>query len=142
MSGKQAFDTNVFIYSLDMAAARANPGGREAVSRSLIVQPSHISVQLVNEFTNIARKKLKLDYDQIHTLVEGLSLVHEIGPISLETSALARAVAAECGYSYYDSLMLAAALAQGCTTFYTEDMQHGHRLYGRMNIVNPFLARH
>lgn len=142
MRGKQAFDTNVFIYSLDSSAARANPGGREAVSRALIVQRSHISVQLVNEFTNIARRKLGLNYDQIHALVEGLGMVHSIAPISLETSTLARAVAAECGFSYYDSLMLAAALAQGCTVFYTEDMQHGRRLYDRMEIVNPFLVPH
>jgi predicted nucleic acid-binding protein len=142
MHGKQAFDTNIFIYALDIEAARANPQGREAISRALIQQPAHLSVQLVNEFTNVARKRFKLDYDQIHSLVEGLGLVHEIAPISLQTSELARAIAAESGYSYYDSLMLAAALTKGCVTFYTEDMQHGHRLYGRMEIVNPFLAHH
>lgn len=142
MRVKQAFDTNIFIYALDIAAARANPQGREAISGALIQEPAHLSVQLINEFTNVARRRLKLDYDQIHRLVEGLGLVHEITAISLQTSELARAIAAESGYSYYDSLMLAAALATGCTTFYTEDMQHGHRLYGRLEIINPFLVRH
>jgi predicted nucleic acid-binding protein len=40
-------------------------------------------------------------------------------------------------YSFYDSLILAAALSSGCDRLYTEDLQHGQRIEG-LTIVNPF----
>jgi predicted nucleic acid-binding protein len=43
-------------------------------------------------------------------------------------------------FSYFDSLIIAAALAAGCSTLYSEDMQHGQVIAGRLTISNPFLA--
>jgi predicted nucleic acid-binding protein len=40
-------------------------------------------------------------------------------------------------YSFYDSLIIAAALEAGCTRLYSEDLQHGQRIE-RLTIVNPF----
>ncbi|MFZ1344751.1 hypothetical protein [Thiothrix eikelboomii] len=42
------------------------------------------------------------------------------------------------GYSYFDSLMLASALEQGCSILYSEDMQHGQILEGGLRIIDPF----
>jgi predicted nucleic acid-binding protein len=42
------------------------------------------------------------------------------------------------GYSTYDSLILAAALASSCESLYSEDMQHGQIIRGKLTIVNPF----
>jgi len=42
------------------------------------------------------------------------------------------------GYSFYDSLIIAAALTAGCRRVYSEDLQHGQRI-GQLTIVNPFL---
>ena len=42
------------------------------------------------------------------------------------------------GYSFYDSLIIAAALEVGCTRLYSEDLQHDQRIHG-LTIVNPFV---
>jgi predicted nucleic acid-binding protein len=43
-------------------------------------------------------------------------------------------------YAHYDSQIIAAALAAGCTVLYSEDMQHGQLIDGTLSIVNPFAA--
>lgn len=43
------------------------------------------------------------------------------------------------GFSYYDSLIVAAALDAGCKTLYSEDLQHGQQVEG-LTIVDPFSA--
>jgi predicted nucleic acid-binding protein len=41
--------------------------------------------------------------------------------------------------NYWDALIVAAALLAGCDTLYTEDLQHGQVIEGRLTVVNPFL---
>ncbi len=40
-------------------------------------------------------------------------------------------------FSWYDSLIVAAALQANCRTLYSEDLQHGLRI-GDLTIQNPF----
>jgi predicted nucleic acid-binding protein len=54
------------------------------------------------------------------------------------TIAQALALAQKYQYSYYDSLILAAALSSGCATLATEDMQHGQVIEDTLKIHNPF----
>ena len=44
------------------------------------------------------------------------------------------------GFSFYDSLIVAAALEAGCTRLYSEDLQHGQRIQ-RLTILNPFTSQ-
>ena len=41
-------------------------------------------------------------------------------------------------FSFYDSLIVAAALEAGCKTLYTEDLKHGQRIEG-VTVTNPFV---
>ena len=41
-------------------------------------------------------------------------------------------------FSYWDSLIVASALENACEVLYTEDLQDGHVIEGRLRIVNPF----
>jgi predicted nucleic acid-binding protein len=61
-------------------------------------------------------------------------------PLTEEIHRSAVELSAHYGYNIYDSLILAAAEQAGCTTLYTEDMQHGQEI-GSLTIVNPFLAQ-
>ena len=58
--------------------------------------------------------------------------------LTLELHAATRAFAEDHRLSFYDALIIAAALEAGCDTLFTEDMQHG-RKFGGLTIVNPFL---
>lgn len=93
---------------------------------------------MLNEFVQVARKKLRHDWPQIE-LALGLfrASLDDIVPLTLDTHTGAVSLAREHGLSFYDALIVAAALESGCDTLFSEDMQHG-RSIGGLTIVNPF----
>ena len=66
-----------------------------------------------------------------------LEPMNKVGP-SVELLSQALQIRLDTNYSFYDSLVIAAAQLSGCGTLYSEDMQH-QQLVGGMRIVNPFL---
>jgi len=126
-------DTNVVIYSL------ANDAKQDKAIALLARRPV-VSVQVLSETANIMRRKLGFDAAAIRAVVNRLS--NECGsiqPLTLDTLHAALGVAERYGFSHYDSLIVAAALLAGCDTLFSEDMQHGQAIDGRLVIVNPFL---
>jgi predicted nucleic acid-binding protein len=92
----------------------------------------------LNEFVNVCRRKLKLDWKEIEErLAVVKALVHEVAPLSLKIHEKAVELARDHALSFYDALMIAAALSLNCRRFLTEDMQHG-RAVGALTIENPF----
>jgi predicted nucleic acid-binding protein len=43
------------------------------------------------------------------------------------------------GYSFYDSLIIAAALECDCTILYSEDMANKQTIHGKLTIIDPFI---
>jgi predicted nucleic acid-binding protein len=68
------------------------------------------------------------------------SICRVITPMDVETHADALRIAERHGYSMFDALMLAAAIRSDCDILYSEDMQDGMTIDGRLRIVNPFPA--
>lgn len=91
------------------------------------------------EFTNLCLRKLKMNkqdaFENALNLMEG-AVVKLITKDSLRHSF---AISIKYGFSHWDSLIVAAALEAECTTLYSEDMQHGRVIEGRLTIINPFL---
>ncbi|WP_158813123.1 PIN domain-containing protein [Methylocapsa sp. S129] len=130
---KAFFDSNILIYaySIDRRRHRAieviAPGGK-------------ISVQVLNEFTNVLRNKQKQDWPIIELAVASIRRQFpEIAALSAETHAAALAIARDHGFSFYDALIAAAALEAGCDTLFSEDMQDGRVIDG-LTIRNPFVS--
>ena len=125
-------DTNVVVYAAD-------PGDtNRAVAARLIASGGFVSVQVLNEMANVLRNKKQLAWVET---VEALQLVTdllEVTPMTLEMHQLAVTLAQRYGVRIYDANILAAALLAGCDTLYTEDMQNGLLVEGRLRIVNPF----
>jgi predicted nucleic acid-binding protein len=63
----------------------------------------------------------------------------EITTVQVQTIEYALKIAETYRYSYYDSVIIAAALEASCTLLYSEDMQHGQLIENRLKIFNPFL---
>lgn len=129
---KRFFDTNILVYAFldidkrDKAIAVLAEGGR-------------ISVQVLNEFTNVARQKRQRPWPEIEAAITVIrEWFPDIVPLTEQTHARALALARDHGLSFYDALIVAAAQEAGCDTLFTEDMQHG-RKFGSLNIVNPFI---
>jgi predicted nucleic acid-binding protein len=98
-----------------------------------------VSVQVLNEFVHVARRKLRHDWPQIE-LALGLFRISfdDVVSVTLNTHTAAISLARDHGLSFYDALIVASAIEASCDILYTEDMQHG-RSFGGLTIVNPFL---
>jgi predicted nucleic acid-binding protein len=127
------FDTNVIVYAQQIGA-KANQ------ARRLLADGGALSVQVLNEFVSVARRKLGKDWNEVEAAIEDvLALVDAPRPLTLATNKAARALARDHGFAFYDALIVAAALEAGCDTLYSEDMQHGSVVAG-LTIVDPFRA--
>lgn len=128
------FDTNILVYTVtkDPRKARA----REVFDRGGVV-----SAQILNEFANVSRNKLRHGWAEIEKALDDFVLaLDEVLAITFETHRAAVAIARDHGLAFYDALIVASALEAGCDTLYTEDMQDGRRFQG-LTIRNPFWQR-
>lgn len=131
---KAFLDTNILVYAVSDDPRRARAG-------QLIGEGSAISVQVLNEFVNVLRRKLGRTWPEIEAAVADLRLA--IGPAIPLTDDLHNAaipLARDHGLSFYDALIVAAAFVGGCDTLFSEDLQHGRR-FDNLTIVNPFIGQ-
>ena len=126
------FDTNVLVYIASGDVAKADQ------AETVVAAGGAISVQVLNECTNVARRKMRMSWDETHAflvVLRGLLTVH---PLTVETHETGLALAERYGLSIYDAMIAASALHAGCDTLWSEDMQHGMALDEGLRIVNPF----
>jgi predicted nucleic acid-binding protein len=127
-------DTNVVVYAFtnDRKSGRA---------QETFAQESASSVQVLNEFVHVARRKLGIGWSEIH---EKLALLHEvcrvIAPVDANLHREALWIAERYRFGIYDGLIVAAALATECDVLYSEDLHHGQVIEGRLRVINPFAS--
>lgn len=127
------FDSNVLIYALIEGESRQTAASR------LLATGGTVSVQVLNEFATVAHRKLKLSWPEAETALAALrTLCAAPLPLTLTTHEAALALASRYGFAFYDALIVASALEAGCPTLFSEDMQDGQVIEGRLTIRNPF----
>ena len=136
-------DTNIFVYTFDSREPKKRARAQDLVSDALTRGRGVISHQVVQEFLNVATQKFANPLSESDALVY---LDRVLGPLCevLPTLELYRhtiGLAARWKYSFYDSLIIAAALQSECTLLYTEDLQHGQEVEG-VTLTNPFFEIH
>jgi predicted nucleic acid-binding protein len=107
----------------------------------VLARSGTISVQVLNEFAAVASRQLGLSYADIREVLEPVRAVCAVVSIALETHDLGLQIAEHYGFSIDDSPIVAAALQAGCRTLYSEDLQDGQSIDGRLVVRNPFAAR-
>jgi predicted nucleic acid-binding protein len=133
MPAKDFFDSNILIY----AVAKNDP--RAFKAEELLATGGLISVQSLNEFVSVARRKLGMPWKSIVEFLDVICvLCPEPVPVSLDTHKSALRVADKYGYSIYDALIIAAALEAGCGILHSEDLQDGQVINQQLTIRNPF----
>jgi predicted nucleic acid-binding protein len=133
MSGKAFLDTNIFVYAI----AQDDPRSENAAE--LISEGGTVSVQVLNEFAAVARKKAKMPWNEVQLALESMNvLCPDPLPITLDTHTQALAIAEKYGLKIYDALIVASALEARCTTLYSEDLQDGQVIAKQLTIRNPF----
>ncbi|MER9067293.1 PIN domain-containing protein [Mesorhizobium sp. M0902] len=126
------FDTNVLLYIASGDTAKADR------AEAVIADGGAISVQVLNELTNVARRKMQMSWDDTHALLTTLRGLLTVHPLTLETHETGLRLAERYGLSTYDAMIASAAVHAGCDTLWSEDMQHGMALDEGLRIVNPF----
>ncbi len=142
MKGKFFLDTNIFVYSFDETAKKKQQQARKLIRSSLQSGNGHVSFQVIQEFFNVALQKFAVPMpllsckEYLDKIFMQLEIVYpDAGHIKNGLD-----IATTTGYSFYDSLIISAALRAGCETLYTEDLQHGQKIRN-LTIVNPFLPQ-
>jgi predicted nucleic acid-binding protein len=129
---KAFFDTNVLVYT-------ATSDAKKQQAADCLRRGGLASVQVLNEFVHVARRKLRHDWPQIEfALAQFRDSLDDVVPVTMNTHTGAVSLARDHSLSFYDALIVAAAIEAGCDTLFTEDMQHG-RKFGSLTIVNPFI---
>jgi predicted nucleic acid-binding protein len=135
MRAKVFFDTNVLIY----AVAEDDP--RSARAEELLDAGGMLSLQILNEFVSVARRKMLMSWSDVTEALDAFQVLWPSPlPITIETHQAALKIAQKQGYNIYDALVVATALEGGCETLYSEDFQDGRTIDGRLTILNPFAS--
>ncbi|RKZ73660.1 MAG: DNA-binding protein [Gammaproteobacteria bacterium] len=137
MNDKRFFDTNtvVYLYSQDEP-------DKQSIAKNLFKnnQPI-ISTQVLGEFSNVLRRKFQQEYTDIAVAITQVTaIVSQVATITNDNIISALNLADKYHYSFYDSLIIAVALAENCTILYSEDLQHGQLIESTLTIQNPFLV--
>jgi len=139
MSAEDFIDTNVFIYHLDASDPRKQAIAERIIRQALTGGNACISYQVIQECLNTALRKAQVTLD----IAQGRAYLETVLAPLLRVSASvalyrrALEVQARWGFGFYDSLIVAAALAAGCTRLLSEDLQHGQRIE-TLTIHDPF----
>lgn len=132
-------DTNILVYALDEANPAKQKIAAQLVREAILSGRGVISVQVVQEFLNVALTKFKQPMTveecrgHIRNVLEPLCAYFP----SISTLDRSLRIAEETGYHFYDALIVTAAIESGCRTLYSEDLQHGRVIQG-LTVVNPF----
>lgn len=138
MSDRRVFiDTNIFVYAKlehEQNRIKKQYAGNflESLSGQLIV-----STQVLNEFSNILIKH-KIDDKKIQRTLVAIIEECEICPVELKTVEKAWYIKIKYQFSYWDSLIVSAALEGECSILYTEDLQHNQIIEEKLRVINPF----
>ena len=126
------FDTNILAYLASSDTAKADR------AETVIAAGGSISVQVLNELANVARRKMQMSWDETHALLDMLRGLLTVHPLTTDVHETGLRLAERYGLSIYDAMIAASALHAGCDTLWSEDMQHGFVLDEGLRIVNPF----
>ena len=128
------FDTNILICLASDDVAKADRA--EAIVR----EGGAISVQVLNEVANVARRKMKLTWQETRGFLSSLRELLTVHPVTVDTHELGLALAERHHLGIYDALIAASALLAECDRLWSEDMQDGMAIDKRLRIINPFRA--
>jgi predicted nucleic acid-binding protein len=133
MGDKPFLDTNVLVYTLGQREDRT------PIAEALLASGGVVSVQVLNELAAVARRKLGMPWPEITAALEAIkTLCPSPVPLTVSTHNLALRLAVAHQFHIYDALIIAAALEAECATLYSEDLQAGQMIDGRLTVRNPF----
>ena len=131
---KAFIDTNVLLYLLSADNDKADR------AEMIVRTGGMISVQVLNETANVARRKLAMSWMETNEVLELVRSVCSVVPLTIQTHDRGMVISERYGLSVLDAMIVAAALLGGCETLYSEDLRDGLLIDHQLRISNPFIA--
>ncbi len=125
-------DTNILLYLTSSDSVKATK------AEEIVALGGMISVQILNELTNVARRKMHMSWAETHDFLNMLRSLLTVHPLTIETHETGLALAERYGLSVYNAMIVGAAAHAGCDTLWSEDMHHGLVIEDTLRIINPF----
>jgi predicted nucleic acid-binding protein len=140
MSGRFFLDTNIFVYSFDTQAPAKAKRALRLIREAVDTGKGIVSYQVVQEFFNVAFRRFPQPMNVAEAEQYLLTVLRPLLAIQSSSALYLEALrtAEKCRLSWYDSLIVAAALQGECNVLYSEDFQHGQKI-GALTIENPLL---
>ncbi|MGH6993560.1 MAG: PIN domain-containing protein [Caulobacteraceae bacterium] len=126
------FDSNVLVYLASADRTKADQ------AEAALAAGGEISVQVLNEVANVARRKKGMSWRETHAFLDAPRGLLKVHPLTLEIHDSGLRLAERYGLSIYDAMIGASAIDAGCETLLSEDLQDGMRLEEGLRIKNPF----
>lgn len=134
MNDRVFIDTNVLIYLYSDEEAK-----KTQALKTVSGNETFISYQVINEFINVVKKKFNKASKEISKALKEILSCCSIVDFSMSVIENALYLNEKYKYSFYDCLILSAALESDCTVLYTEDLQHNQLIEDRLRIIDPFI---
>ena len=128
------FDSNTLLY---LISADTFKSGR---AQTYLENGGSISVQVLNELTNVARRKMQMSWPETRAFLSLIRGLLPVQPITVEVHETGLDLAERYRLSTYDAMIAASALHADCDTLWSEDMQDGLTIEERLRVRNPFTA--
>ncbi|TCT19223.1 PIN domain-containing protein [Thiobaca trueperi] len=138
MPARLFIDTNIWLYALIPNAD--DPNHALAAEFILGLTRPVINSQVIREASSNLLKKAGIGEVKLRAIIQDWYRACEVHPSNAAQHMLASELRQRYAFSYWDSLIVAAALDAGCTTLFSEDMQHGQIIDGRLTIINPLVG--
>jgi predicted nucleic acid-binding protein len=125
-------DSNVILYLASGQEAKADR------AEELVASGGTISVQVLNEVANVSRRKMGMSWAETRNFLSIVRALLKVEPVTIEMHQAGVDLAERYGLSVYDAMIASAALLADCDTLFSEDLQNGLLVNGRLRVVNPF----
>jgi predicted nucleic acid-binding protein len=139
MNGRFFLDTSIFVYSFDSNAPQRSARASELIRHAVRSRNGIVSYQVVQEFFNIAFRRFAHPMTAAEAEQYLATTFRPLMAINSSVALYAEAFRLTSSYSlsWYDSLVVAAAIQGGAQLLYSEDFQHGQQ-FADLSIENPF----
>lgn len=134
MNDKSTIDSNVLIYAFGN-----QDDLKKRIAKKILANCNKISLQAVNETIYVLHRKFNFTIVELDKIIQFFNVKFQVKSIDIVTLNKAMMVMEKYNYSFWDSMMLAAALENKCSELYSEDMQNNQIIEGTLKIINPFL---
>ena len=134
---KVFFDSNILVYFVDSADPQKQQIAENLIKNAVINDNGVISTQSLQEFFAATTRKLLCTKEKAKEYVENFSDSFTVEQVSVPLILKAINISIKNQFSFWDSLILSAAIQSGCIICYSEDLSNGQIIEG-VKIVNPF----